>query len=301
MLHRSCFPIISFLHVPGKMSQPLWLMLGTAFLISPPSPSAFSSEGAIQKAHSRRFLLTTKHTFAPWDYVADPNAMKVPHECRKQRYVTCRLYNTTMPKPSGGESSMDANCTAIPDEYLHATLVRSHPTQDIALLSVSDSVQPPSPSFDTILQKMDAPLALAPSVSRASAPNTSLFISGFRGEGMLGELETLEPAILDRLGPKEKESLLLMMKDVEGKQNSSCCNIEILNRNGAAVGREGKCYHGMSGSPVILRTQLDNGTTKDECVGMLYGKHPDNEDHIGFLPVDLFYPWVEEMITQIPS
>lgn len=342
---QCCFPLISFLHVPGKMSVPLWLMMGTAFHIVPPPPLSLggtadgtsmaihnpvaSEPGAMAKVQTRHFFLTTKHTFLPWDHTKDASAMKIPVDFRKQRYVTGRIYgvSTLMPPkgvseekttavslrdtgfsaPSSNGSSGPPHCIrAIPNVFLHVSLVAVHPHLDVALLSVPLSVTFSSITSPTNKANEEGspfiyPVKLASQASAndASSPKPEsshrYCFGGYRAEGRLGELDTFDASLLGKLPALERASLVDELKDVAGKQIASYCKVNILNPLGAAASVDGgKCYHGMSGSPLM-------DCERDECIGMLYGKHTEYPQHIGYIPVQDFYPWVQKVIAHIPS
>lgn len=292
-----CYPVISFLHVPGKMSQPLWLMMGTAFHIQPPSFDdlpATTTTAALEVIQSRHWFLTAKHTFAPWDHTADAEKMKIPTDFRKQRYVVCRLYmhNNTH--------------RAIRDQHFQASLVASHPTLDVALLSIPRSTIPIAATSSTTASatpaagagqpgptsslSLTSPLALSDAAMERGSAGT---FYGFRGEGMLGELNTFDSELLKKLTPQENEKLLNELKDVEGKQVSTRCDVTIESSDGAAscVG-DGRCFHGMSGCPLICG---------EKCGGILYGKHPDYpKECIGYVPSEKFFAWVRSAIAKAP-
>lgn len=354
MCARYCYPLISFLHVPGKMSQPLWLMMGTAFHIEAPMPCGTSiplhadefskkahitntsrysdstadlQAGTIAKIQSRHFFLTTKHTFVPWDHAKDPSAIKIPDDFRKQRYVIGRIYQPFLkPHPKGetaaknelnhqwknstsfsfsdGENSSSACCVrASREAYLEVSLVATHPHLDVALLSLPlSSTFSPTSTFSEADEEMPSfgfPVALeekADTAIEASALTDNggrYFFVGYRGEGRLGELDTFDSSLLKNLPAAEKMSLLSDLKDVVGKQVASYCGVNIVNPLGAATAiNGGRCYHGMSGSPLMDRK-------KNQCIGILYGKHAEYPQQIGYLPVQDFYPWVQKVINHL--
>nr|CCC89572.1 unnamed protein product [Trypanosoma congolense IL3000] len=134
--NRSCFPIMSFLHVPGKMSQPLWLMMGTAFLVRVPGGVHLGGPTFNDSAYAgnlncgtRRVLLTAKHTFVPWKYT-DPQKLKIPEEFRKTRFVIGRLY---LPDDEG---------RAVGSRTVDLQLMALHPSLDIALVAVRPTSPP---------------------------------------------------------------------------------------------------------------------------------------------------------------
>lgn len=307
--------------------------MGTAFLITPPPPpglttdygsggsvpsNSSTTEAVLQKVPTRYFFLTAKHTFAPWDHTKDAASMKIPEEFRKQRYVIARLYNTD-----------PQHQRALRDSYVHATLVASHPTLDVSLLSVSRQASfacsPASSSVGGVPQQktetastnttsktpgssdtgFSGPvscadvfreaLTLSPHISQQRAEGNTATFFGFRGEGRLGQLDTFDASLLQKLPPQERDALLQDLKDVEGKQVSSQCTVQILSHLGAAAAAKPgeECYHGMSGCPLIC--------PQNECGGILYGKHPDYPQHIGYIPTEDFYAWVQKVITNLSA
>eukprot|EP00796_Vickermania_ingenoplastis_P010652 gene10652-7399_t len=289
---RNCFPIISFLHVPGKMSRPLWLMLGTAVHIAPPPPPGVSDEdvaalesstNALCRDPSRLFFLTTKHTFAPWDHVKDPAEMKVPVEFRKQRYVVSRMYDVD-----------EDTHRACRERYVMATLLASHPTLDIAVLSVlRDAPYSGASSGDVVTANSRMAGSSMRLMPDAPPADHSASFLGFRAEGRLGQLDTLDPSLLQTLPPQEREKLLKDLQDVEGRQIWTECRISVLSHLGAAACQEGgECYHGMSGSPLVV-----NGM----CGGILYGKHPDYPHHMGYTPICEVYSWLQQVLAKMPA
>ena len=113
------YPLCSFLHVPGKMSRPAWLSLGTAFLVEPPTPQ-------LDERTRGMALLTAAHTVLPWAYL-DAKAsreLKLPEEFRKSRYVVGRVY---LP---------DAEGNAQRGAWYPVKLSALHPTLDVGLLSM---------------------------------------------------------------------------------------------------------------------------------------------------------------------
>lgn len=354
MRARYCYPLISFLHVPGKMSQPLWLMMGTAFHIVPPLPCGTSilqhsdefsekahitnanscssgvadlQAGFIAKIQSRHFFLTTKHTFVPWHHTKDASTIKIPADFRKQRYVIGRIYqsildphrkgktsektqlnphwkNSTSSSCLDSENSSPVGCVrASREAYLEVSLVATHPSLDVALLSVPVSATFSASSVCTEVDRevppFSSPVALdekAGTATEALALTDSgdrYFFAGYRGEGQLGEIDTFDASLLTKLPAGERTSLLNDLKDVVGKQTASYCGVNILSPLGAATAiNGGRCYHGMSGSPLMDRK-------KNQCIGILYGKHTQYPQHIGYLPVQDFYPWVQKVITHL--
>lgn len=297
---QSCFPIMSFLHVPGKMSQPLWLMMGTAFLVNVsrrtgaaacPFGSADASDGVDSSAHKRRrFLLTAKHTFVPWQFT-DPQRLKVPEEYRRTRFVIGRLY---IPDSEG---------KAVASLSVDLKLVAMHPTADVAVLvakvptSVA-SVAAGTASRSAVSERFDAHAELE---RRANAVGGGLTlapedpqkgsvcsVAGYRGTGLLGKLDTFDPDLLDRLSETERGQLLSSLRCVEGQQEAAVARVKIFHSKGMCRAEEGSCFHGMSGAPVL--------TDEKTCGGVLYGKHPDDANSVGYVPVRSFDGFVWDSV-----
>lgn len=278
------------------MSKPLWLMMGSAFLFEPPPPAATAApdEGVLTKSHQRCLFLTAKHTLAPWDHSKDASVMKIPEAFRKQRYVLPRLYRTTAnhQKP-------------IPEEYVDSSIVALHPHLDVAVLSVSLSSsfaagKPDGPKVEENCKCTLTPCRdiftskLLLSAQEATPEVEGCTFFGFRGEGLLGKMDTFDASILQKLPPREREALLLELKEVEGKQAAAECPVTIVSARGAAQQTEpsSECYHGMSGGPLM------RGNT---CYGVLYGKHPDCPRHLGYTPTSDFYAWLQKVVNHLSS
>ncbi|KAG8344919.1 hypothetical protein TRVL_04257 [Trypanosoma vivax] len=298
---RSCFPVMSFLHVPGKMSRPLWLMMGTAFLLrfprKAPHPAAenipisgsdplagdASCNVVGDSTVTRHFLLTAKHTFVPWMYVADPKRLKVPEEYRKIRFVVGRLY---LPSAEG---------RALASHAMELQLVAVHPTMDVALLSVKEpqkhiaeaSVSSGGNGFDVFSEfkrRVESAEGGLDFAAENPKKGDKCLITGYRGVGKLGLLDTFDPDLLQQVSEVERNELLEAMRHAEGKQESATTTVEVLDSTGMCRTVVGCCYHGMSGAPVLVK---DN-----TCGGVLYGKHPDHHAGIGYVPVCGIIDWV---------
>ncbi|KAG5494512.1 hypothetical protein GH5_02535 [Leishmania sp. Ghana 2012 LV757] len=275
-----CFPILSFLHVPGTMTKPLWLMMGTAFTFRTPGMAeAVRGQAA---ALLPPLLLTAKHSFAPWDYTKDASQLKIPKEYRKLRFVISRMYRA------------DADGRAVAASAASVRLLSQHPSRDVALLS-ADAVPWKSPqcahadSPPHTLGWVREPLSLCRELYPAGSDG---LLMGFRGVGQLGELDTLDPSVLQRLPPHERDALLKNLQDVEGKQMRTTTTVSVLDARGMCkgVGDLATCYHGMSGGPLI--------TTTGQCAGVLYGHHPDAPGCIGYTPCADFADWLEEAVQR---
>ncbi|GET92069.1 hypothetical protein, conserved [Leishmania tarentolae] len=274
-----CFPILSFLHVPGKMSKPLWLMMGTAFTFQ----THETVEAACRQPKARpALLLTSKHSFSPWDYTKDTSQLKIPKEYQKLRFVIGRAYRT------------DSDRKAVAADPVDLRLLSLHPIHDVALLAVDDTSRKPrqcatddslTPTFDLTHEAL--PLCTEP----YPAASDGLLI-GFRGVGRLGELDTLDPSVLQRLPPVERDALLRDLQDVEGKQTQATTTVSVLDARGMCkgVGDLATCYHGMSGGPLV--------TTTGQCAGVLYGHHPNAPGCIGYTPCADFAGWLQEEVQR---
>ncbi|CCW65042.1 unnamed protein product [Phytomonas sp. EM1] len=257
------------------MSKPLWLMMGTAFKIARPTDSAPEAS----TVHTgRTFFLTAKHTFIPWCCSEAASSLKIPEEYRKSRYVIGRLYAPL------NDTHQRANASC----FAEISLISSHPTLDVALLATKtfhdQSIE------QTIAQTL--PLSLCTD-KEMPAQGAQCVINGFRGEGKLGELDTFDAGLLQKLSPKERETLLKELESVEGKQVAASTFVEVLDPLGMGhgIGDYNQCFHGMSGSPLL--TLVGN---KPLCCGVLYGKHPDYPENIGFIPSNAILPWIHNAI-----
>ncbi|ORC87275.1 uncharacterized protein TM35_000232460 [Trypanosoma theileri] len=290
--HPSCFPVMSFLHVPGKMSQPLWLMMGTAFLLR----TGHAAGG------NRRFFLSAKHTFAPWEYLGSPDKLKIPEAYRKTRFVIGRLYLT------------DCKGKAMATSAAELQLVALHPTLDVALLALR--APPPSLSLSSSLSS-SSPISSSSSLSSPAAgdskgPESDVHVAverraaltgggltlspsdpqkgdvcvvrGYGGVGPLGLLDTTDPELLQRLPAAQRDELLAALKCVEGQQVAATAAVEVLHASGICRATHGRCYHGMSGGPVLVNDEM--------CGGILYGKHAEHTEHLGYTPAHSFSEWL---------
>lgn len=266
-----CFPIVSFLHVPGKMSTPLWLMIGTAF------PFQAQLDGQPLAAGAPQLLLTAKHTFAPWDYAKDASQLKIPQDYRKLRYVVGRMY-----RPSSEGQAVAADRVGL-------RLLSQHPTLDVAVLAVEGAGREATPTSAPPVV-FDAPLTLSTSRLPAASPG---LILGYRGVGRLGEMDTLDASLLQRLPPAERDALLKELQDVEGKQVRAQTTVSILDEKGMCkgVGDQDRCFHGMSGGPLL--------TASGACAGVLYGHHPDAPGCLGYTPCAEFADWLAGVVQRV--
>lgn len=289
----SSFPVLSFLDVPGRTVQPLWLMMGTAFRVYLPSTgsvveasSTVATEEQALKQPARPLFLTAKHTFTPWDFTKNSSDIKIPEDYRKARYTVGRIYTYA-------EDSGDA--AAAPFEEL--SLVSLHPTCDVALLSLR-YWPPVSSTANRFVSASALPLLPAGRVLREG---TAATVEGFRGTGRLGELDTFDPSLLQTLTPAEREVLLKELKSVEGRQTRVVTDVAIVDPIGKCCGvgeAHRACYHGMSGGPVVVRVASETASWEEEprlfCAGILYGRHADHPESIGYTPTVAFATWLLE-------
>lgn len=268
MSKSNVFPIVTFLDVPRRTaSKPLWMMMGTAFKIS---CAHHSHDPNSLYGGNRTHFLTAKHTFAPWQYTQDPESLKIPHKFRKLRFVTCRMY---LPSTDGG---------ACVNAYASVQLSSIHPTDDIAVLSISNT------HLDAVHFCAAPALQLSYS-TRDYEKGSRGTIVGYRGVGKLGELDTFSPSLLQSLPPEEQEALLKDLQDVEGKQELAQTDVEILDPKGMCHGvpPQASCYHGMSGAPLV--------TANGAVAGILSGKHPDFPENIAFVPASGVIDWLRAL------
>lgn len=290
--YAGIFPVMSYLHVPGKMSTPLWLMMGTAFLIEAPTEAL--------RRRAPHLLLTSAHTFQPWSYMTDPTKLKIPNEYRKPRYVIGRAF------------LYDAVGTVQGTDRFQLALSAVHPTLDIALLAMHGV---DSDAFTTLAKQRSA-LHRWKLAEEDPAIGRSVTIAGFRGRGQLGELDTSDPHTLEKLSPADREALLLDMKAVEGKQEGCVAGLSVVRR-GVALPTHRTCYNGMSGAPCVSSLpstiqDSQNSNNKEEAVvvGALYGKlgfhdgliqpppppRPLSEkDLIGYIPSSAIVEWLKTL------
>ncbi|KPA84435.1 hypothetical protein ABB37_02407 [Leptomonas pyrrhocoris] len=260
------------------MSKPLWLMMGTAFPFETPSSGSSSPQ----------LLLTAKHTFAPWDYAKDASQMKIPADYRKLRFVVGCIYR---PNEEG---------QSVASEKVGLRLVSQHPQLDVAVVAVDDKGDVKTPSVTT-----------AATATMASSPSRAVFSSplplcttrypaaadglllGYRGMERLGELDTLDPSLLQRLSPGERDALLVDLQDIEGKQIRASTTVSILDERGMCkgTGDRATCFHGMSGGPLL--------TTSGTCAGVLYGHHPDAPGCLGYTPCADFAEWLAGVVQRV--
>ncbi|CUG84753.1 Hypothetical protein, putative [Bodo saltans] len=285
------FPVMSYLHVPAKMSRPLWLMMGTCFLVD---TSDIPTTSWAKK--SPFVFLTSSHTFLPWQWMPDPSALKIPEDYRKARYITGRLM---MADTSSGRAVATHTYTVSP--------LRFHPTLDVCALSMSGAE---SDAFRTLLKQRQQEKYFTLSPTDA-AQGTSIVVSGYRGIGRLGELDTLDASVLSKLSKEDQASLLAELQNVEGKQEFNACGLRVA-RKGVAVTTHGLCYNGMSGAPAQLSSlNATSGLGGDGgmerrgvCDGVLYGyaHQHEKEDaypaeergYIGYVPSTAILDWLRE-------
>lgn len=270
------FPIVSYLHVPGKMSHPLWLMLGTCFMIEAPR---------YQRERAPYVFLTAAHTFVPWNFMSggSEKALKIPVEFRKSRFVVGTLFGFD-----------PQTFVANPAQRFQLKLVALHPTLDVAMLSMSGA---DSDAFAALMKRQQQPdhrFVVSATDAAVSDESDAVVCCGFRGSGVLGETDTLDADVINRMSKDDQAALMKELQSVEGKQQGTASGLRAVRRG---VGRltHGKCFNGMSGAP------MQQSTDSKSCVGILYGlAHfgkqagtfpPDESDYVGYVPSSAIFDW----------
>ena len=268
------FPIVSFLHVPAKMSKPAWLMLGTCFLIEPPTERL--------KLKAPLVFLTAAHTFLPWKYMPEKDSaeLKIPLEFRKPRFTIGKIYLA------------DELGSACAGQHFPISLTAVHPTLDVALLTMS------SIDGDAFSAQANRRSLLARYELLEDDPPTGsqLCVTGFRGRGKLGEVDTSAHQTVSSLAKGEQEALLRDMSNVEGKQDLTSSGLSVVGR-GVASYTHALCFSGMSGSPVLLTSG------ENKCAGVLYGKTkmPGGAEAVGYIPSSAVLDWCRTtVLAQVP-
>lgn len=276
------------------MSKPLWLMMGTAFPIQ-----TSAADAAAATVAPPQLLLTAKHTFAPWDYAKDASQLKIPEDYRKLRFVVGKMYRT------------DEDGRSMASEKVNLRLVSQHPNLDVAVLAVDAKKDPDTQGSGGGTARAGSASSAGSSTSTTVAPVANLFdsplalcstrypaasegrIIGYRGRGRLGELDTLDPSLLQRLPAEEREALLKNLQDIEGKQLQASTTVTILDEKGMCkgTGDMAACYHGMSGGPLL--------TASGCCAGILYGHHPDAPGCLGYTPCADFADWLAGVVQRV--
>lgn len=263
------FPSISYFQVPGKMSKPVWLMTGTAFIVKP------VTERMANKAPLS--FLTACHTFAPWKFVKPgpaADSIKIPPEYRRERYVHGRVF------------LFDENGSSVAGRSVPVNLSAVHPSHDIALLTL------PPAECDVFLRwikerGIDRRFELAD-----AAPGETVTVTGFRGRGVLGDV-TLSKLEEYKSWPKEKvEAMMKEMQVIEGKQDAFTYAVKIDSPNGGES-MHGRGFSGMSGAPLLNK--------RDQCTGMLLGvgnsvdTDPNEMNRTQFVPASTIREWCESL------
>lgn len=355
LMQQGCFPLLSFLHVPGKMSRPVWLMMGTAFRFQlpplrheidalPACTSNTTTESA-NTTHSPLLFLTCKHTLVPWDFVSDASALRIPTDYRKSRFVIGKLYLIDAARRRAQRAGA-----------LELRIVALHPHLDVALLRAQPCAHMFEPHASTWRVVHEAPtltlsthymeskdkiqadgrqravcakdvpwpcntepadgvLADAAPSSLGDVTTERGYLVGFRGSGRLGEVDTMDASVLQKLSTEERAALLAELSDVEGKQEPVVASVRVVDARGMCRGWDDArdvCYHGMSGAPLLLPCGASSPAVVCEdaallpkapmtCAGVLYGKHVDFPQNIGFTPVGAFLPWLRDTMAQLSS
>ncbi|EPY41429.1 hypothetical protein AGDE_02495 [Angomonas deanei] len=139
------------------------------------------------------------------------------------------------------------------------------------------------------VQVNEVALSLNPSYLPKGSP---VLIYGFRGNGQLGELDTLDAGVLDSLPEEERKQFLASLENVEGKQSGALCSALVVDPRGMCKGVSDvdQCFHGMSGSPLLSADHLSTG-------GILYGKHASCETNIGYVPSKEIVDWLKGALS----
>ncbi len=263
------FPIVSYLHVPSKMQKPAWLMLGTCFLITPPTERLRNKAPLI--------FLTSAHTFLPWQFMPEKDSaeLKIPVEFRKPRFTVGRVFLA------------DELGSACPGQRFPISLMAVHPTLDVALLtmsSVDGDAFATQASTRGLLERFE--------LCEEDPPvGAQLCVTGYRGRGLLGEVDSTTHSSVSGMTKEQQEVLMREMASVEGKQDATSSGLVVAAR-GVGVYTHALCYSGMSGSPVLPTTGRDR-----RCVGVLYGKAPQRDQSgvaiagVGYIPSSAVLEW----------
>ena len=269
------FPLCSYLHVPGKMSAPVWMMLGTCILWAPPN---------VRRSDRSRGLsfLTCAHTFLPWNFVKveKPEDVTIPVEFRKQRFVIGKLFLFNEYGQAQKQHAFSLQLVAV-NEELDVALLTMPLTEADAFRGAARSRQ--LDKFHT-LHDGDVPVG------------SSLSLVGFRGVGRLGEVESTDLRAIKAMTAIEREELTLLFANAEGRQEASTAGAVCLRRGVGLLQNSMRAYQGQSGSP------LCDGS--GGLRGMLYGR-PRGADEvvaeyhlervIGYVPSTSILKWAEEL------
>lgn len=262
------FPVLSYLHVPGKMAKPLWLMMGSCFMVAPPT------ERIRQRAPIT--FLTSAHTFLPWHFVKDPKELKIPDEFRRPRYVVARLF------------MFDEHGAVLSGQWFPLTFSAVNKDRDMALLTMAPR------DYDAFVTAAKS-RGLLKEFALMKEPlfDGSVTITGYRAQGMLGTLDTLDPGAMKGFSKEQQEALLKEMEHPEGKQEATTCGMKTTDVRGIGVLTHGRAYNGMSGAPVL--PTADGGRGAD-CCGILAG-HAEGRPrgHISFVPSDDVLQWCDSL------
>jgi len=252
---RGVLPMASYLHVPGHptFSTPVWLMMGSAFLLSTKPP--FCTKRALH-------IVTARHNLVPWEYFPES---KLPEDLRKARYIIAKAFTYN-------EVTGDVNSKTSFDLRLCAM----HPTKDIALLSVKDDEQ----RFIQSLCELN--MFGTAHLEEDGIPGMDCVLLGFKGKGQFGDPNN--PQMLEKIKKMSKEeqhALAAQYRDAAGSQEAFEMPCRYTGESGTQIkGPEigdfsttdlakirlaaGKrLFSAMSGGPVV------NGSDRSKIVGML--------------------------------
>lgn len=313
------FPMVSYLHVPKTMPQPVWLMLGSAFVID---KEAIGLDAAFSAKHDV-LMLTAAHTLAPWRCYK----CSIPDEWRKGRYVTGKVLQYDAFGAADISRTVDFGVLAV------------HPTVDVALVKVFDGAkfraycrQGPkdAPAEETVgdndtwgtFDLVSPAFGTEPSTSAASSIEVSCV--GFRGRGDLGETQQLTQEEMNTMPAPERQRRIDEHKTAPGKQDVNIVKLKVVKEPAVAdvpplvpmfvgegptapassiysralVGGSGRCYAGMSGSPLVLPPMVAAPGTSRRCAaGLLFqaGLAERKNTEVLYVPADAIASWLRSL------
>lgn len=275
------FPVVSYLHVPGKMSQPLWLMMGSCFLLNTQKLSKHPTSIWPKKAPF--VFLSSAHTFLPWKWMSDSSQLKIPEDFRKARFVVAQLF------------MFNSHGSSVAAHKFSLSVSLFHPELDVCVCTMNGAE---SDAFRTIICERGAERYY--DLNRDELSSSSIATAtGFRGNGLLGELDSMDSSLLQKLSTSEREHLIKEMQSVEGKQSGCTAGLRVVRRGVAAV-THNRCFNGMSGAPISVCGDCIPSTN---CDGVLYGRAHyrsppesvpyEEKDFIGYIPSTSILQWLE--------
>lgn len=231
---RGIFPVTSFLHVPRKMPQPVWMMLGTAFIVD----LAPANAAAIQektKTTPPLTIVTALHTFMPWKFFD----FTFPEEYLRARYVTGTIFH------------VDDYCQPDMACQFPISLRAVHPSLDLCLLTINIRADAAAESKFLQAAQQRSMLAKfrlvdAPIGSRAD-------IVGYRGRGKLGLVSDYSQEALKAVPAAEREEMQKLHRQAVGKQDPASAPCTLLDPTRVELDNPAHVFSGMSGGPIVLR------------------------------------------------